>query len=158
MHISQIAIGISLIITNMSFAKSLSPNLESGYVFTIDINGSLNKKEDCRPSSKFNSHIGKKICTPTRFGFECLGKIEKYNIFWFTDLENCQRALTASKRINISPDSYILRRTSVVNSNIYHLATFDAVYGQGYNKGNCEIARDLFQGQGVKVTYFCSKK
>lgn len=39
-----------------------------------------------------------------------------------------------------------------------HVATFDATEGEEYNQGNCNIARDLFQGQpGVQVKYWCER-
>jgi hypothetical protein len=41
-----------------------------------------------------------------------------------------------------------------------HVATFDAAEGEGkdYNRGNCEIARDLFSSQpGVTVRYWCER-
>jgi hypothetical protein len=37
-----------------------------------------------------------------------------------------------------------------------HVATFDAVDGIAYNRGNRDQARDLFQGQpGVKTKFWC---
>jgi hypothetical protein len=39
-----------------------------------------------------------------------------------------------------------------------HVATFDAKGRETYNHGNCEIARELFQGQpGVTVKFWCEK-
>jgi hypothetical protein len=39
-----------------------------------------------------------------------------------------------------------------------HVATFDAAEGDEYNRGNCEIAADLFGKQpGVRVRYWCEK-
>jgi hypothetical protein len=55
--------------------------------------------------------------------------------------------------------TYTLYRSQVSNENARtHVATFDASDGQDYNKGNCEIAQDLFQKQsGVTVKYWCEK-
>lgn len=55
--------------------------------------------------------------------------------------------------------TYTLYRNSVTNESMrMHVATFDATEGEGYNQGNCEIARELFQNQhGVKVRFFCEK-
>ena len=52
---------------------------------------------------------------------------------------------------------WTLYRTSVVDpAYVFHVATFDAGEGEHYNRGNCFIARDLFQEQpGVKVRYWC---
>lgn len=39
-----------------------------------------------------------------------------------------------------------------------HVASFDAVDGEEYNRENCELARQLFSGQeGVKVKFWCEK-
>jgi hypothetical protein len=39
-----------------------------------------------------------------------------------------------------------------------HLASFDADNGPDYNRQNCEIARELFQGQaGVRTKFWCEK-
>lgn len=56
-------------------------------------------------------------------------------------------------------DSYVLYRSSPVNAAMrLHVASFDTDQGEAYNRGNCEIARDLFQAQpGVKVKYWCEK-
>ncbi len=53
--------------------------------------------------------------------------------------------------------SYRLVRTSTANSALrIPVATFDAAESADYNRGNCEIARDLFAGQGgVRVEYWC---
>ena len=61
----------------------------------------------------------------------------------------------------VSEDSvYTLYRDSALDKSMrIHIATFDAdESSQAYNKENCEIARDLFEGQpGVTVTYWCEK-
>ncbi len=60
----------------------------------------------------------------------------------------------------VSEDSvYTLYRDSALDKSMrIHVATFDADASQAYNKENCEIARDLFEGQpGVTVTYWCEK-
>jgi hypothetical protein len=37
-----------------------------------------------------------------------------------------------------------------------HVATFDTAHGDNYNRGNCDIARQLFASQpGVVVRYWC---
>lgn len=39
-----------------------------------------------------------------------------------------------------------------------HVATFDAIDGEQYNRENCFIARDLFAGQpGVRSRYWCER-
>ncbi len=39
-----------------------------------------------------------------------------------------------------------------------HVATFDADDGEDYNRGNCEVARGLFQQQpGVTVRFWCER-
>ena len=52
---------------------------------------------------------------------------------------------------------FTLYRTGVGLPNLrMHIATFDSSDGQRYNKGNCEIAQELFQNQpGVTVRYWC---
>lgn len=60
----------------------------------------------------------------------------------------------------VSEDAvYTLYRDSVLDKSLrIHVATFDADASQAYNKENCEIARDLFEGQpGVESTYWCEK-
>ena len=54
---------------------------------------------------------------------------------------------------------YTLYRNSVTDENMrIYVATFDVNEQDEYNKGNCEIARLLFQQQpGVKVKYWCEK-
>jgi len=62
--------------------------------------------------------------------------------------------------IGVSEDKvYTLYRDSTVDKGMrIHVATFDVNESQAYNKENCEIARDLFEGQpGVSVTYWCEK-
>lgn len=62
--------------------------------------------------------------------------------------------------IRVSKDKvYTLYRDSALDKSMrIHVATFDADASQAYNKENCEIARDLFEGQpGVTVTYWCEK-
>lgn len=60
--------------------------------------------------------------------------------------------------------TYTLYRNSAlpVNGAAFriHVATFDAYEGkaEGYNRENCDIARNLFQEQlGVTVRYWCEK-
>lgn len=57
------------------------------------------------------------------------------------------------------PDSdvYTLYRDSVVPGiEKVHVATFDTSEGREYNRGNCMLARDLFQRQpGVKTNFWC---
>lgn len=51
---------------------------------------------------------------------------------------------------------YTLYRSSVVGTDHIHVATFDALDGQAYNKENCEIVAGLMQEQpGVSVRYYC---
>lgn len=59
----------------------------------------------------------------------------------------------------ITDETYTLYRSSVSDENArVHVATFDAVEGNDYNSGNCDIAKDLFASQEeVKVTYWCEK-
>lgn len=58
---------------------------------------------------------------------------------------------------------YTLYRTSPVADQSpelqrIHVATFDAKGGERYNRGNCDIARELFQAQpGIVVRYWCEK-
>lgn len=58
-----------------------------------------------------------------------------------------------------APGVYTLYRSSSVESMRdarLHMATFDAVEGTEYNRGNCLIAAQLFQRQpGVIVRYWC---
>lgn len=55
--------------------------------------------------------------------------------------------------------TYTLYRNSVLDKNMrIHVATFDSVDGDAYNKGNCGQAQELFQGQmGVKTKFWCEK-
>lgn len=52
-----------------------------------------------------------------------------------------------------------LYRNSVLDENSrIHVATFDADEDEDYNKGNCDIAQELFKQQPmVKVKYWCEK-
>lgn len=54
---------------------------------------------------------------------------------------------------------FTLYRNSVTNENMrIHVATFDAAEKEEYNRGNCEQAEALFQGQpGVKTKFWCEK-
>lgn len=56
-------------------------------------------------------------------------------------------------------DVFVLYRNSIANENMrIHVATFDALDGETYNKGNCEQAQALFQAQpGVKAKFWCEK-
>ena len=58
-------------------------------------------------------------------------------------------------------DVYTLYRDSaLVNGQEMriHVATFDAVDGESYNRENCQIGQGLFQNQpGVTVRYWCEK-
>jgi hypothetical protein len=58
----------------------------------------------------------------------------------------------------------LYRSSAATQGAAIHVATFDATLqaeGGGaaeYNRGNCEIARNLFQSQpGVIVTYWCER-
>jgi len=54
---------------------------------------------------------------------------------------------------------FVLYRNSVTKESLrIHVATFDAVDGEAYNKGNCEQAQALFQAQsGVRPKFWCEK-
>ena len=54
---------------------------------------------------------------------------------------------------------FVLYRNSVTDENMrLHVATFDAADGEGYNRGNCDQAKELFQTQpGVKTKFWCEK-
>lgn len=56
-------------------------------------------------------------------------------------------------------DVYTLYRSSPMDRNMrVHVSTFDAADGSRYNNENCQIGRDLYQGQpGVTVRYWCEK-
>jgi len=58
-----------------------------------------------------------------------------------------------------SDNTYTLYRTQVRNENARtHVATFDAKEDESYNKGNCQIAQELFQKQPeVIIKYWCEK-
>ena len=59
------------------------------------------------------------------------------------------------------PDEQIftLYRNSATDTNMrIHVATFDALEKEEYNRGNCEQAQLLFQNQsGVKTKFWCEK-
>lgn len=62
--------------------------------------------------------------------------------------------------LKVSEDRvYTLYRNSVTDENMrLHVATFDADEKEDYNKGNCDIAQELFQNQpGVNVKFWCEK-
>lgn len=68
----------------------------------------------------------------------------------------------ASEQPRVDPKSvYTLYRSSAVDGGKtwrLHVATFDAVDGAEYNRGNCEIAKSFFQAQpGVTVEYWCER-
>ena len=54
---------------------------------------------------------------------------------------------------------FTLYRNSVIDENMrIHIASFDAVDGEVYNRGNCEQAQQLFKAQqGVKTKFWCEK-
>jgi hypothetical protein len=56
-------------------------------------------------------------------------------------------------------DTFTLYRNSVTEENMrIHVAIFDAAEKEEYNRGNCEQAQVLFEGQaGVKVKFWCEK-
>ena len=56
-------------------------------------------------------------------------------------------------------DSYTLYRNSLLDPNMrIHVASFDSKDGDAYNRENCEIASNLFQGQpDVKTKFWCEK-
>jgi len=55
--------------------------------------------------------------------------------------------------------TFTLYRNSVTDQNMrIHVATFDSVDGEGYNRGNCNQAQVLFQSQlGVATKFWCEK-
>jgi hypothetical protein len=55
--------------------------------------------------------------------------------------------------------TYVLYRNSVTDKDMrLHVATFDAPENEGYNRGNCDQAQELFQAQpGVKTKFWCEK-
>ncbi len=61
-----------------------------------------------------------------------------------------------------SENTFTLYRTSAVSNGgenyRVHVATFDAAEDEAYNKGNCQIAQELFQKQPeVSIKYWCEK-
>lgn len=56
-------------------------------------------------------------------------------------------------------DIYTLYRNSVLDPNMrIHVSTFDAEGDSDYNRGNCDLAKDLFMKQeGVKTIFWCEK-
>lgn len=58
-----------------------------------------------------------------------------------------------------SESTFTLYRNSVTDVNMrIHVASFDAVDGEAYNRENCEQAKELFQAQpGVKTKFWCEK-
>jgi hypothetical protein len=67
--------------------------------------------------------------------------------------------LALSTTADAAPDSdtFTLYRNSVLDAKMrLHVATFDAADGAGYNRENCDQARELFQAQsGVKTKFWC---
>jgi hypothetical protein len=55
--------------------------------------------------------------------------------------------------------AFTLYRNSVTDANMrLHVATFDAEEKEEYNRGNCDVAQQLFQSQpGVKTKFWCEK-
>lgn len=56
-------------------------------------------------------------------------------------------------------DTFTLYRNSVMDENMrIHVASFNAVDGEAYNRENCELAQQLFQAQSeVKTKFWCEK-
>lgn len=56
-------------------------------------------------------------------------------------------------------ESFTLYRNSVLDPNMrLHVASFNAVDGEAYNRENCDIAAKLFQQQdGIKTRFWCEK-
>jgi len=56
-------------------------------------------------------------------------------------------------------NTFTLYRNSVTDENMrIHVASFNAADGEAFNRGNCEQAQQLFQGQpGVKTKFWCEK-
>ena len=53
---------------------------------------------------------------------------------------------------------YTLYRSSAAAEMRIHVATFDAMEAEAYNRENCQVAAVLFQAQpGVVVHYWCEK-
>ncbi len=76
-------------------------------------------------------------------------------------LSLCSLFVAAQPRSVDPKDVYTLYRGSATTGGKtwrIHVATFDAVDGATYNRGNCEIARTLFQAQpGVTVEFWCER-
>ena len=54
--------------------------------------------------------------------------------------------------------TFKLYRGSVQAGERIHVATFDAIHGETYNRDNCDTARKLFESQpGVIVRYWCER-
>ena len=58
-----------------------------------------------------------------------------------------------------STETYTLYRSSVVAGiKRVHVGSFDASDGDEYNRENCQLAAQLFQGQaGVQTEFWCEK-
>ncbi len=73
----------------------------------------------------------------------------------------CSISVVAQPSRVDSKDVYTLYRSSaVVGGKTWrlHVATMDAADGAEYNRGNCEVAKKLFQSQpGVTVEYWCER-
>lgn len=76
-------------------------------------------------------------------------------------LQACSISVVAQPSRVDSKDVYTLYRSSaVVGGKTWrlHVATMDAADGAEYNRGNCEVAKKLFQSQpGVTVEYWCER-
>ncbi len=68
-------------------------------------------------------------------------------------------ATAACSPVAPASETYTLYRSSAVPTVAeMHVATFNADEGAAYNRENCGVARDLFQGQlGVAVKYWCEQ-
>jgi len=68
-------------------------------------------------------------------------------------------AISGCRRATADSITYTLYRNSVLDSLArYHVATFDVALDNSHNQENCEIARQLFQGQpGVRTRFWCEK-
>lgn len=77
-----------------------------------------------------------------------------------TLLVSGQALATDISKVNAN-NVYTLYRSGAVEGGQtwrLHVATFDATDGAEYNRGNCQIAKDLFQAQpGVTVEYWCER-
>ncbi len=82
-------------------------------------------------------------------------------ILLFVTLFGCSISVVAQPSRVDSKDVYTLYRSSaVVGGKTWrlHVATMDAADGAEYNRGNCEVAKKLFQSQpGVTVEYWCER-